>query len=163
MKSIDDHKVKMIQKFSNSKVVLKYIEDTLNSFCYRYLDTSQDINSKVTMIDNTFILSTYEPEIMEALKAEFRPVKEIIINLAKKFAQSEVKPVVKYSLEVDILFLGSQEGKLKIRSIVNTNFPDFELHESTCIKKESLLEFSEVMMLRKDLPILLEDLCEIFI
>ena len=53
------------------------------------------------------------------------------------------------------------KGKIEVRAVINWGFPDFK-DESKKKLKTVTLEVDDLLVLRKTLPLALEEVCEIF-
>ncbi|WP_127717243.1 hypothetical protein [Halobacteriovorax sp. HLS] len=139
---------------------------TLDNFAYRYLETSSctDIHSQKKS-DHHFYVESEDTDVMSILKTKDPIAKPALIQLAKKFSSTKgVGIKVKYELHCRFTELNSDNtGELECFSIINWNSDqNFKVEEGLHVKKSSKLKFSDPLILRNKLALLLEEVCEIF-
>ena len=140
-----------------------FIIFTLNNFVYRYMESPSTGKIVVDVHDNKkFLAVGVETQIMEALKAINPETKKGIIELAKAHAK-KVGPQVQYILGCEVLdwVPRSESGKVRVWANVSWDFPNFQNKENANTL-EKTIEFDDIMVFRKQLALMLEDVCEVF-
>ena len=159
---IDLKRKELLSKFGHASEVLSYIEFTLNNFCHRYMDTSTQSNIKTQIDGDLFYAESIEGNILEALKISYRPVKDKVIALAKKYPTQKENQRVKFILEVNVVDLQSNSGELKISSVVQCDYPKYQNMDLE-IRKTIQYTYDDILDFRKELALKLEEVCEIII
>jgi hypothetical protein len=141
-------------KFSDSKEIYLYLFETLENFFYRYLETTQTKNLKVTTFSShLYGAESVETNMLEALKIKHPDSKRVLIDLAKKVPKDQ-NPQAYFSLKVMVEKLEHDSGKIFIYSEVRG------LHT---FQKKIIFEYQNFETYRKELANKLEEACEIFL
>lgn len=148
---------KLHESYQNSDALLKFILLTLDSFSYRYLNAPE---TKLT--DSVILLESREENLGTALKIKDNQIKEGIKNLAKSVAREE-KPAVVSRIWVEIKELKADKGEIHVRSEMNWSHPE---HLSDALEKKIKIQkilWDDLTQFRKGFPLVLEDVCELFL
>ncbi len=156
-----DQKIKTT--YSSNQAVLTYFLQTLESFLYRYLETSTDKNIQAMEVAPLkFQAKSYESNMGDAFKISDVEIKEGIKTLAKNFPKEE-KPKVQYELSVNFKELNPNHGKLIFEASVNWNYPTFAEELGKFKKKKISFEYDDIGVFRKELALKLEVVCALFL
>ncbi|PIK15250.1 hypothetical protein [Halobacteriovorax sp. JY17] len=139
---------------------------TLENFAYRYLETahSKNIVSEFNGA-NQYTVTSFETDPMLALKVSDLNAKKGAISLAKRFSATKgVGLKIRYQLLCDTSGVsGSGPGLMKCRASINWNMDrGFASEAEFESYKEESIEFSDPLVLRNKLSLLLENVCQIF-
>lgn len=139
---------------------------TLENFAYRYLETESHKEIKAQKnSDSHFYVESVELDPMKALKVSDPLAKKGLISLAKRFSSTKgVGIKLQAQLHINFLSLNSSgSGKVECYSVLNWNLDnDFTNEDDLFVKKLKTFEFSEPILFRNKLALLLEEVCEIF-
>ena len=139
---------------------------TLDNFAYRYIETSTHSNIHSQKVSgNHFFVESVNSEVMSILKTKDPKAKKALIELAKKFSSTKGEGLqVQYQIHCQFLELNSDNtGELECYSIVNWNSANgFKLENDLYSKKAVRFKFSDPLVLRNKLALLLEEVCEVF-
>lgn len=139
---------------------------TLDNFAYRYLETktSKNITTQFNGKD-LYTVTSYEEDPMSALKISDPVAKKGAIALAKRFSSTKGLGLkLRYQLSCDISGVSaSGSGVIKCISAINWNM-DNEFRSDKEFESTKIIsyEFSDPLVLRNKLALLLEDSCQIF-
>ena len=142
------------------------ISFTLDNFAYRYLETnsSKDITTQFNGKD-LYTVTSYEEDPMCALKISEPNAKKGVIELAKKFSSTKgVGLKIRYQLLCDISGISPNgSGTIICKASINWNMDEgfTSDRERESIKVVSY-QFSDPLVLRNKLAVLLEDTCQLF-
>lgn len=139
---------------------------TLDNFAYRYLETNSTKNI-TTQFDgkNLYTVTSYEDDPISALKISDLNAKKGVIGLAKRFSASKgVGLRVRYQILCDISGVSSNgAGVIKCKASINWNMDeDFYSAKDYESVKTISYEFSDPLVLRNKLAVLLEEVCQLF-
>lgn len=148
--------------FKDNQAYMDYLLQTKNNFLYRYLETSNDKNIKITNLDSkTLIAKSHESNMGDAFKISDKDIKEGIKALAKSVPR-ENKPAVEYSLKTTLDDVRGDQGRITIEATVNWDFPAFEKKQGSYKSKKVFFEYNDPNVFRKELALKYEEACEIF-
>lgn len=153
---------KVRQSFGDQSRLLDYMFKTLENFFYRYLETDESKNLKVTeLAPHVFGAISFESSMVNALKVKHPEAKAGIMELAKRVPKAQ-KPLVKYELSVAVKELTPDKGYLILKAAIDWDFPDFS-DKSKVVKKEAIFKYDDLSQFRKELAIRLEEVSELFL
>lgn len=148
--------------FKDNKAYLEYLIQTKSNFLYRYMETSSDKNIQIQSIDQkTLMAVSYESNMGDAFKIADLEIKEAIKGLAKSVPR-EQKPRVQYSIKTILEELKEDSGKIIIESMINWNFPNFEVQKDSYKSKRVSFIYNDPNIFRKELALKYEEACELF-
>ena len=156
---------KAIAQLSDSEGLEAFIVQVLDSFSYRYLETrdSGEVEVQKYKDEKSYLLfsRSLDYKMADALKCHDQKAREGILHLAKTVPKKE-NPCVLYELFVDLSLLSEDlDGKMEVKAIINWGFPDFK-DESKKQSKAITIDVNDLLVLRKRLPLALEEVCSIF-
>lgn len=153
---------KMQKNFCDSTSVIDFITFTMDNFYYRYIETARDQNLKTMPLGENIIgASAKEYSFREALKVSDTNAKQGITKLAKTIPMKE-NPHIIYRLECQLKEVEVNKGSLLLKAIINWDYPHF-VDQKKKVEKEKLFTYQELQELRKNFPLALEEICEIFL
>lgn len=159
-KKIHDWQNKVHATFGEASKLYEYVFSTMENFFYRYLETSETKNLKISeLAENTFGAFSFESDMVAALKVQNKEIKYGIMELAKRIPKAE-KPMVRYGLFIKINELSSDKGNLVISSEINWDFPEFG--QKNYQQKKVIFDYNDLNQFRKELALKLEEACELF-
>ena len=154
---------KALNQLGSSEGLEAFMVQVLESFSYRYLETkdSGELSVQKYLEEGSYLLfcRSLEYRMADALKCEDSVAKEGILALAKSVPKKE-RPCVMYEIFLDLSNMSSK-GIIEVKSIINWGFPDFKDDSKKRVKKVDI-DCSDLLALRKSLPLALENVCEIF-
>ena len=160
-KLIHDWQEKLKASFGDESRLHHYLFETLENFFYRYLETTQDKNLKVTeLAPHTFGAVSFENNMVEALKTK-GAAKPGIMELAKSVPKAQ-NPQVRYGLWIEANQVSADKGKLLITAEINWGFPDFK-DQNKRLQKNVKFEWIELAQFRKELALKLEEAASLFL
>jgi len=132
----------------------------MENFFYRYLETSESKNLKVSELgEKHYGAYSFETDMVTALKIQDKEIKYGIMELAKSVPKAQ-KPMVRYGLSVKVHQLTADEGHLDFFTEVNWNFPEFGTEKQKV--KKIVFKYKDLNEFRKHLALKLEEACEAF-
>ena len=161
-KQILDWQEKVRASLSDEAQLLQYLFQTMDNFYYRYIETTTDKDLKtIALGPHLWGASSVETSMVDALKIKNPKAKPGIIEMAK--AVPKIKgPAVHYKLLCDIEKLTPDQGKIRIISGINWDWPDYKGGEKQ-LEKVVNFTYSDLAQFRKELALKLEEACEIFL
>jgi hypothetical protein len=159
---IADWQEKLRASFGDAGALTDYLFTTLDNFYYRYLETtaSKDLRTSELSPGRWGALS-FEPNMVEALRAPNPKAKPGIIELAKRVPKAEA-PMVRYGLWVELEELTADHGRLTIVAEINWGFPEFT-DASQRLQERVKFQWEDLAVFRKQLALRLEEACGIFL
>lgn len=158
---IQDQATRIRETFGNEAKLYEYLFETMENFFYRYLETAESKNLKVSeMAKLTFGAQSFESSMVDALKIKNPAAHLGILELAKRVPKAQ-KPLVKYTLLVTIKEFTSDHGDLVVTTKIDWGFPEFT-DESKSVRKDVTFKYDELGVFRKALALKLEEACELF-
>ncbi len=153
-KLIADWQNRLRESYGDATRLYQYLFETMDNFCYRYLETTTDKDLKTSeLADHVWGAQSSESDMMSALKVQNRATKELIMELAKSVPKAE-GPVVHYSLRAQVKDLVADHGHLVLVA---------EVKALQTVKKEVVFKYDDLAQFRKGLALKLEEVCEIFL
>lgn len=137
--------------YNSEGAILQMFAPTLKQFAYRYFETSTG-SYQEEIIGKKITLSFFETSMMEALKNKNSKVKQALIDFCKVHAKQKVE--FRNFLSVEILNFSGSSGKIKLSGGVQFGDQNFTI--------DRILNFEDLFDLRKNYPLKLEEICEIF-
>ncbi len=161
-KQILDWQEKVRASLSDEAQLLQYLFQTMDNFYYRYIETTTEKNLKtISLGPHLWGARSIETSMVDALKIKNPMAKPGIIEMAKAVPKAQ-GPAVHYKLLCDIEKLTPDQGKIRIISGINWDWPDFEGKEKQ-LEKVVNFTYSDLGQFRKELALKLEEACEIFL
>jgi hypothetical protein len=154
---------KLKTTYQEKSKIIEYIVKTLENFAFRYMETSLNQNIKAQIVSHDkILLESYEDNLGHAFKIQNSEIKNEIKNLAKS-VDKNLKPRVKYKLELEVKNLSSESGTLVLTSTVNWNYPE-NLDTNNKYKQKNLIfTYNDIFELRKNLALKIEEVCDLFL
>jgi hypothetical protein len=157
-----EHDEKIRAAFAGDAGMVKFMEQTLESFAHRYLATSTTPRPQVVQHSHSVSVMSLETSMVEALKTSDPITKDGIKDLARRVPRAE-QPAVQYSLTTTWEELDSGRGKLKLEAMINWDFPTFQKDGPHKRAVDVVFHWSELGEFRKGYPLALEKVCDLFL
>lgn len=160
-KQIQEWQKKVISSFGDESKLYHYLFETMDNFYYRYLETNESKNLKTIQLgEHLWGAQSFESNMVDALKIKHPEAKKGIMELAKSIPKAQ-KPMVRYSLTVDVKKLTPDQGNITLESEINWDFPDYK-DPGKLLKKSLVFKYDDLAIFRKQLALKLEEVMEIF-
>lgn len=139
-----------------------WFRSVIESFAHRYLNSETTGEILCQREGNLFYALAKESNLKLALKTPLETVQSGFKKNIKERSK-EAKPTLVSGLFIQVhSFRGEGPGHVSGKVLLNWDFPHHSLESSDQYSLEENIEYDEVMLMRKELPLAFERMCEIF-
>ena len=147
--------------YENHDALDEFFFYTLNNFSYRYFDTPSAKGESAYKTGQTYVVTSLETSLVEALRCQNKESKKQLIEFAKNCNIKE-NPCVQSILSSTLSNFTGASGDIVVTAELNWDFPTFSSNENKKIVKRVKHSFEDILELRNKYAKYLEDVCEIF-
>lgn len=148
---------KLRQSFQNAEALMSFMQHTLDSFAYRYLNEPH-----ISIEGHVLWMEGRESNMGNALKTQHAGIKEAVKTLAKTVPR-EQNPALVSRVKVEIHQLSADQGKITLTAQVNWAHPEHSWDNPAKVEKKKVLLWNDLTEFRKGFPLALEEVCDLFL